>query len=32
MLEEDEGIAKAAHLTPMGLDVELHHISGTTQL
>jgi hypothetical protein len=31
-LEEHDGIAKAAHLTPLGLDVELHHISGTTQL
>jgi hypothetical protein len=26
--EEDEGIAKAVHLTPFGLDVELHHIVG----
>jgi hypothetical protein len=24
--EEDEGIAKAARLTPTGLEVELHHI------
>ena len=31
-LEEHDGIAKAAHLTPLGLDVELHHITGTTQL
>jgi len=31
-LEEQDGIAKAAHLSPLGLDVELHHITGTTQL
>ena len=31
-LDEQDGIAKAAHLSPLGLDVELHHISGTTQL
>lgn len=31
-LDEREGIAKAVHLAPMGLDVELHHISGTTQI
>ena len=27
-LEEREGIAKGLHLAPLGLDVELHHISG----
>ena len=27
-LEEDEGIAKAVHLAPLGFDVELHHIVG----
>ena len=26
--DEEEGIAKAVHLTPFGLDVELHHIIG----
>ena len=31
-LDEREGIAKAVHLAPLGLDVELHHISGTTQI
>ena len=31
-LDEREGIAKAVHLAPMGLDVELHHIAGTTQI
>lgn len=31
-LEERDGIAKAAHLSPLGLDVELHHITGTTQI
>jgi hypothetical protein len=31
-LDEREGIATAVHLSPLGLDVELHHISGTTQL
>ncbi len=31
-LDEQDGIAKAAHLSPLGLDVELHHITGTTQL
>jgi hypothetical protein len=31
-LDEHDGIAKAVHLAPLGLDVELHHISGTTQL
>ena len=28
MLDEHEGIAKSAHLAPLGLDVELHHIVG----
>lgn len=27
-LDERNGIAKAAHLAPLGLDVELHHIVG----
>jgi hypothetical protein len=27
-LEADDGISKAVHLTPFGLDVELHHIVG----
>jgi hypothetical protein len=27
-LEERDGIAKAVHLSPLGLDVELHHIVG----
>ena len=27
-LDERDGIAKAAHLSPLGLDVELHHIVG----
>jgi len=27
-LDETDGIAKAAHLAPLGLDVELHHIVG----
>lgn len=27
-LDERDGIAKAAHLAPLGLDVELHHIVG----
>ncbi|MEJ7567765.1 MAG: hypothetical protein WKF41_05820 [Gaiellaceae bacterium] len=31
-LDEEDGIATAVHLSPLGLDVELHHISGTTQL
>jgi hypothetical protein len=31
-LDEEEGIATAVHLSPQGLDVELHHIAGTTQL
>jgi hypothetical protein len=31
-LDERQGIAKAVHLTPTGLDVELHHIAGTTQI
>ena len=26
--DEEDGIAKAAHLAPLGLDVELHHIVG----
>jgi hypothetical protein len=28
ILDEREGIARAAHLAPLGLDVELHHIVG----
>ena len=28
ILDEQDGIAKAAHLAPLGLDVELHHIVG----
>jgi hypothetical protein len=28
ILDERDGIAKAAHLAPLGLDVELHHIVG----
>jgi hypothetical protein len=31
-LEERDGIAKAVHLAPAGLDVDLHHIAGTTQI
>ena len=31
-LEEQEGIAKAIRLSPHGLDVEFHHITGTTQI
>ncbi len=27
-LDERDGIAKTAHLAPLGLDVELHHIVG----
>jgi hypothetical protein len=27
-LEDRDGIAKAAHLAPLGLDVDLHHIVG----
>ena len=27
-LDENEGIANAVHLTPLGVDVELHHIVG----
>jgi hypothetical protein len=27
-LDERDGIGKAAHLAPLGLDVELHHIVG----
>jgi hypothetical protein len=27
-LDERDGIAKAAHLAPLGLDVELHHVVG----
>jgi hypothetical protein len=27
-LDEQDGIAKAAHLSPLGLDIELHHIVG----
>ena len=27
-LEVDDGIGKAVHLAPLGLDVELHHIVG----
>jgi hypothetical protein len=27
-LDEVDGIARAAHLSPLGLDVELHHIVG----
>ena len=27
-LDDNEGIATAVHLTPLGLDVELHHIVG----
>ena len=27
-LEDREGIAKAVHLTPFGVDVDLHHIVG----
>ncbi len=28
ILDDNDGIAKAAHLAPLGLDVELHHIVG----
>jgi hypothetical protein len=31
-LDEREGIAKAVHLAPLGFDVDLHHIAGTTQI
>ena len=31
-INEQDGIGTAAHLSPLGLDVDLHHISGTTQL
>ena len=31
-LDERDGIAKAVHLAPLGMDVDLHHIAGTTQL
>jgi hypothetical protein len=31
-LDERDGIARAVHLAPAGLDVELHHIAGTTQI
>ena len=31
-LEAKEGIAKAVRLSARGLDVELHHITGTTQI
>ena len=27
-LDEEDGIAQAAHLSPLGLDIELHHIVG----
>jgi hypothetical protein len=27
-LDEQDGIAQAAHLSPLGLDIELHHIVG----
>jgi hypothetical protein len=28
ILDAEDGIARAAHLAPLGLDVELHHIVG----
>ena len=28
ILDSEDGIARAAHLAPLGLDVELHHIVG----
>jgi hypothetical protein len=31
-LDEQDGIAKAVHLAPLGLDIDLHHIAGTTQI
>ncbi|MDQ3067563.1 MAG: hypothetical protein M3R12_10500 [Actinomycetota bacterium] len=31
-VDSRDGISKAVHLTPLGLDVEPHHIDGTTQL